>query len=80
MENINLFVDNHKTGKQNDEVVKRLSVILNTGDYNLAKKELKSFGLDSEKRNYNVLKPKSQSSTIMTIADDFIFIIQIQES
>lgn len=63
---------NHKTSKQNDDVVKRLSVILNTGDYDLAKKELKSIGLDSEKRNYNVLKPESQSSTIMTIADDYI--------
>jgi DNA (cytosine-5)-methyltransferase 1 len=63
---------NHKTSKQNEEVVKRLSVILNTGDYDLAKIELKSIGLDSEKRNYNVLKPESQSSTIMTIADDYI--------
>ncbi len=63
---------NHKTSKQNDDVVKRLDVILNTGDYDLAKKELKKIGLDSEKRNYNVLKPNSQSSTIMTIADDYI--------
>jgi DNA (cytosine-5)-methyltransferase 1 len=63
---------NHKTSKQNDDVVKRLDVILNAGDYDAAKKELKSIGLDSEKRNYNVLKPESQSSTIMTIADDYI--------
>ncbi len=63
---------NHKTSKQNDDVVKRLSVILNTGDYELAKKELKEIGLDSEKRNYNVLKPDSQSPTVMTIADDYI--------
>ena len=63
---------NHKTSKQNDVVVKRLGVILETGDYDLAKKELKSIGLDSEKRSYNVLKPESQSSTIMTIADDYI--------
>lgn len=63
---------NHKTSKQNDDVVKRLDVILSTGDYDLAKKELKKIGLDSEKRNYNVLKPNSQSSTIMTIADDYI--------
>jgi DNA (cytosine-5)-methyltransferase 1 len=63
---------NHKTSKQNDDVIKRLDVILNTGDYDLAKKELKNIGLDSEKRNYNVLKPNSQSSTIMTIADDYI--------
>jgi DNA (cytosine-5)-methyltransferase 1 len=63
---------NHKTSKQNEEVVKRLDVILNNGDYELAKKELKEIGLDSEKRSYNVLKPESQSSTIMTIADDYI--------
>ncbi len=63
---------NHKTSKQNDDVVKRLDIILNTGDYNMAKKQLKKIGLDSEKRNYNVLKPNSQSATIMTIADDYI--------
>lgn len=63
---------NHKTSKQNDDVIKRLDIILSTGDYDLAKKELKKIGLNSEKRNYNVLKPNSQSSTIMTIADDYI--------
>ncbi len=63
---------NHKTSKQNDDVIKRLDVILNTGDYDLAKKELKKIGLDSEKRNYNVLKADSQSPTVMTIADDYI--------
>lgn len=63
---------NHKTSKQNDDVVKRLDVILNSGDYDLAKEELKKIGLDSEKRNYNVLKPDAQSPTVMTIADDYI--------
>lgn len=63
---------NHKTSRQNDDVVKRLDVILNAGDYDAAKKELKAIGLNSEKRNYNVLKPETQSSTIMTIADDYI--------
>lgn len=63
---------NHKTSKQNDDVVKRLEVILNTGDYDQAKHQLKQIGLDSEKRNYNVLKPESQSPTVMTIADDYI--------
>lgn len=63
---------NHKTSKQNDEVVKRLDVILKTGDYDQAKKELKKLGLESEKRNYNVLKPDAQSPTVMTIADDYI--------
>ena len=63
---------NHKTSKQNSDVIKRLEVILNTGDYDLAKTELKEIGLNSEKRNYNVLKPDSQSPTVMTIADDYI--------
>lgn len=63
---------NHKTSKQNDDVVRRLDVILNTGDYDAAKKELKKIGLNSEKRNYNVLKPDSQSPTVMTIPDDYI--------
>lgn len=63
---------NHKTSKQNDDVVKRLDIILNMGDYDLAKKELRKVGLDSEKRNYNVLKPDSQSPTVLTIADDYI--------
>ena len=38
----------------------------------MVKRELKSFGLDFEKTNYNVLKPESQSSTITTIANDYI--------
>ncbi len=63
---------NHKTSNQNADVIKRLEVILNEGDYNLAKSKLKKLGLESDKRNYNVLKPGSQSPTIMTIADDYI--------
>jgi DNA (cytosine-5)-methyltransferase 1 len=63
---------NHKTSKQSDEVIRRLNVILECGDYNKAKCELQKIGLDSDKRNYNVLKPDSQSPTVMTIADDYI--------
>lgn len=65
-------LQNHKTSRQNEDVIKRLEVILNTGDYDKAKKELKKIGLDSDKRNYNVLKPDSQSPTVMTIPDDYI--------
>lgn len=65
-------LQNHKTSKQNDDVIKRLDIILNTGDYDKAKLELKKVGLDSEKRNYNVLKPDGQSPTVMTIPDDYI--------
>lgn len=63
---------NHKTSKQNEDVIRRLDVILNTGDYESAKNALKKIGLNSEKRNYNVLKPDSQSPTVMTIPDDYI--------
>lgn len=63
---------NHKTSKQNSDVIKRLDVILNVGDYELAKKKLKQIGLESEKRNYNVLKPDGQSPTVMTAPDDYI--------
>ncbi len=63
---------NHKTSKQNDDVVRRLEVILSEGDYAGAKAKLKKIGLNSEKRNYNVLQPDSQSPTVMTIPDDYI--------
>jgi DNA (cytosine-5)-methyltransferase 1 len=63
---------NHKTSNQNKDVIKRLEIILNEGDYEMSKIKLKKFGLESDKRNYNVLRPDSQSPTIMTIPDDYI--------
>lgn len=66
------LLNNHKTSKQNEDVVKRLEIILKNGDYRAAQCELEECGLTSNKRNYNVLKPESQSSTIMTIPDDYI--------
>lgn len=65
-------LQNHKTSKQNEDVIKRLDVILKSGNYNEAKDELNKIGLSSEKRNYNVLKADGQSSTIMTIPDDYV--------
>ena len=65
-------LQNHKTSKQREEVVKRLDHILKAGNYDLSKDILKECGLNSEKRNYNVLKPDSQSPTVMTIPDDYI--------
>jgi len=65
-------LQNHKTSKQNPNVINRLNVILNSGNYENAKSNLKEIGLESDKRSYTVLKPESQSSTIMTIADDYI--------
>jgi len=63
---------NHKTSKQNDDVIKRLDLILNEGDYHQSKEILKEHGLESDKRNYNVLKADGQSPTVMTISDDYI--------
>lgn len=63
---------NHKTSKQNEDVVKRLNIILKEGDYKRAQNELKESGLATNKRNYNVLKAEKQSPTVMTIADDYI--------
>ncbi len=66
------ILNNHKTSNQSQDVIKRLEVILNKGGYKKAQLELESCGLSSNKRNYNVLKPGEQSSTIMTIPDDYI--------
>lgn len=65
-------LQNHKTSKQNEDVIKRLDIILKSGNYESAKANLKEIGLESDKRSYTVLKPEGQSSTIMTIADDYI--------
>ncbi|WKD86940.1 Modification methylase HpaII [Polaribacter huanghezhanensis] len=65
-------LNNHKTSNQNDTVIERLGVILKNGNYRQAQPELKKLDLSTNKRNYNVLKPDEQSSTIMTIADDYI--------
>ncbi len=59
------LLHNHKTSKQNQDVIKRLDVIRIEGNYDLAKVALKKIGLDSEKRNYNVLKADAQSPTVM---------------
>ncbi len=63
---------NHKTSKQNEDVVKRLDIIRKEGDYKRAQDKLNACGLSTNKRNYNVLKPDGQSPTVMTIADDYI--------
>lgn len=65
-------LNNHKTSNQNETVIERLEVILKKGNYKKALPELEKLGLSTNKRNYNVLKPDEQSSTIMTISDDYI--------
>lgn len=66
------LLNNHKTSKQSEDVIKRLQLILKKGDYKKAQEDLAKYGLTSNKRNYNVLKADEQSSTIMTIPDDYI--------
>lgn len=66
------ILNNHKTSNQNVDVIKRLDIILKNGDYKKAQCEIDECGLTSNKRNYNVLKPDEQSSTIMTIPDDYV--------
>lgn len=65
-------LNNHKTSKQNDEVIKRLQIIIEEGGYKRAQNRLEKEGVSSQKRNYNLLKPDEQSSTIMTIPDDYV--------
>ncbi len=63
---------NHQTNNQKEEVLKRLEIILEEGDYKRAKSKLEKAGVNSKKRNYNVLFPDKISPTIMTIPDDYI--------
>lgn len=71
IDNIELF--NHQTSSQNDNVRRRLKVIASHGGYtDECKEELKKLGLESNKRNYFVLKAEAQSPTVVTMPDDFI--------
>lgn len=75
LENGEKFFDslnNHKTSNQSETVIKRLEVILKNGNYKNAQSQLEKLNLSSKKRNYNVLNPDEQSSTIMTIPDDYV--------
>jgi len=64
---------NHQTSKQSEDVLRRLAAIADAGDYtDEVKKQLEDMGLNSDKRNYTVLKPDGQSPTVVTLPDDFI--------
>ena len=63
---------NHQTSSQNADVRKRLRIIAEEGDYDLAKERLEREGVSSHKRNYVVLYPEQQSPTVCTMPDDFI--------
>ena len=71
LETAELF--NHQTSAQNETVMRRLQVIGQCGGYtNECKARLKELGLESQKRNYFVLKADGQSPTVVTMPDDFI--------
>lgn len=71
METAELF--NHQTSAQNETVMRRLKVIAECGGYtDECKAKLKELGLESNKRNYFVLKADGQSPTVVTMPDDFI--------
>lgn len=64
---------NHQTSTQSEKVMQRLKVIADCGGYtDDCKKKLKELGLESNKRNYFVLKADGQSPTVVTMPDDFI--------
>lgn len=64
---------NHQTSAQNETVMQRLKVIAECGGYtDECKAKLKALGLESNKRNYFVLKADGQSPTVVTMPDDFI--------
>lgn len=70
---------NHQTSFQSTDVKRRLEIIAKHGEYNEAcKEELKKENLRSQKRNYTVLDPTSQSPTVVTMPDDFIHYSQFR--
>lgn len=63
---------NHQTSNQNPTVQERYSLIRKYGSYTAAKEnEPNNPVLDTDKRSYNCLDANSQSTTIMTIGDDY---------
>ena len=71
LEQAELF--NHQTSAQNETVMRRLKIISEYGGYSQeCKDKLKELGIESNKRNYFVLRADSQSPTVVTMPDDFI--------
>lgn len=63
---------NHQTSNQNETVKGRYALIRKYGSYHEAKaQEPNNELLDTNKRNYNCLNANSQSTTILTIGDDY---------
>lgn len=67
------ILQNHETSKHNRDVQARYGLIRKYGDYHKAKKaEPDNKLMKTKKRNYTVIIPNSQGTTITTMPDDFI--------
>lgn len=64
---------NHETSNHNEEVQARYALIRQYGDYHKAKAaEPDNPLMDTKKRNYTVINPDGQGTTITTMPDDFV--------
>ena len=69
----NAVLQNHESSNHNKDVQERYALIRKYGDYHKAKaSEPDNPLMDTKKRNYTVIDPDGQSSTITTMPDDFI--------
>ena len=66
-------LQNHESSKHNKEVQDRYALMREYGDYrHLKEKKPDHPLLKTKKRNYTVLNPNGQSTTITTMPDDFV--------
>ena len=66
-------LQNHESSNHSSEVQKRYELIRKYGDYHKAKaSEPDNPLMDTKKRNYTVIDPDGQSTTITTMPDDFV--------
>lgn len=66
-------LQNHESSNHNNEVQARYELIRKYGDYRKAKDaEPDNPLMETKKRNYTVINPNSQGTTITTMPDDFI--------
>lgn len=66
-------LQNHQSSNHNSEVQERYALIRKYGDYHKAKAaEPDNPLMETKKRNYTVINPNGQGTTITTMPDDFI--------
>ena len=63
---------NHQTSSQNEDVQRRLQIMVEHGNYEASRAQLVEEGRATSKRNYSVLVPDGQSPTVVTMPDDFV--------